>query len=258
VNLFRRSATAVVAALALSVPTAAITSAAESAPAGVRTAEAPSYAKKAAKPRIKLTRSKAYSHYGQPGVKTTAIVSKGKAKAQGKVTFSVNGTKVATRKLKKGKASYQMAATTAPGTYKITATYKRAKKSASIRVYNSAITVSTTSLTYSKAAIDAFQYSGTAMTGTVNFKDAPANKGYVDIYLNGNVKGGSSSPDYCCMTPVDSATGSFDFSHYQFINDLEERGATPGTTYTYYAFYTDDAGFDDYIYSAPITVTLVP
>ena len=264
-SVITRTATAVLAALALSLPTAAITTtAAESATADVRSAESQAFAKpRAAKPRIKLTRSKAYSHFGQEGVKVTAVVTKGKKKARGKVTFSLNGAVVSTRKLKKGKATYQLANTTAPGTYTVTAKYKNKKKSTSVRVYNSAITLSTTTLTYSAAALAApypnrFDTSATAITGTVNFKDAPATKGYVDIYLNGNVKGGSSSPDYCCMTPVDSATGAFEFKHYSFVNDLQERGAVPGTTYTYYAFYTDDAGFDDYIYSAPITVTLTP
>ncbi|MFC7493110.1 MULTISPECIES: Ig-like domain repeat protein [unclassified Nocardioides] len=259
-NLISRTATAFVAALALSVPTAAITTAANATPGATSQVEQHTQVAAKAKKKLKIKLSKGkkgYSHYGQPGVKVTATVAKGKKKAKGKVTFLLNGTAVRTAKLKKGKASYQLASTTAPGSYKVTAKYKSKKKTTSVRVYNSAIAVSATSLTYSQAAIDAYQYSGTAITGTVNFKDAVATKGWVDIYKDGNIKGGSSSPDYCCMAPV-GTNGAFEFSHYEFMSDLEKRGITPGTTVTYYAYYTDDAGFDDYIYSAPITVTLVP
>ena len=264
-NLIRRTATAAVAALALSMPTAVATTASAAPDAGqadhsaVVAKKKPKKNKKAKKYSIKLTKSKAYSHYGQEGVKVTATVTKGKKKLRGKVTFSLNGAAVATAKLKKGKASYQLAPTTAPGTYKVTAKYKKKKKATSVRVYNSAIAISTTALTYSKAAFDAYEYDSLApaITGTVNFKDAVATTGWVDIYKDGNIKGGSQSPDFCCMAKVE-ADGSFVFQNYDFANDLTDRGIAPGTTVTYYAYYTDDAGFDDYIYSAPITVTLVP
>jgi hypothetical protein len=267
-HTIRRTAVAAVAALALSVPTAAITASTANAAPGVSQADQHSQvvAKKAKKKlKVKLQKSKAYSHYGQDGVKVTAVVSKGKKKAKGKVTFSVSGpvASSSTKKLKKGKASFQMASTDAPGQYKVTAKYKGKKKSTSIRVYNSAIALSSTALTYSKAAIDApypnsFDTLGVALSGTVNFKDAPATTGWVDIYLNGDNKGGASSPNFAGMAQV-AADGTFAFKHYQFINDMEDdRAAVPGTTFTYYAFYTDDAGFDDYIYSAPITVTYNP
>lgn len=258
-NLISRTATAVVAALALSLPTAALTSA-QAAPSSAGQAGATqaaqhgqAVAKKAKKKKIKLKlqRSQSYSHYGQDGVKVTAVVKKGKKNAKGKVTFSLNGAAVATSKLKKGKASYRMASTNAPGQYVVSAKYKSKKKSTKVRVYNSAIALSGTAFTISAATSS---WDLPALTGTVQYKDAPATKGYVDIYLNGNVKGGSSSPDYCCMASVDGA-GNFQFAGSTFLGRVQDKG--PGT-YTYQAFYTDGPAFADYIYSTPITVTVTP
>src|SRR5690349_19075361 len=107
-NLISRTATAVVAALALSLPTAALTSAAQAAPSSAGQAGASqagqhdqAMAKKAKKKKVKvkLKRSAKYSHVGQKGVKVTAVVSKGKKKAKGKVSFTLNGAAAATKKL---------------------------------------------------------------------------------------------------------------------------------------------------------------
>jgi hypothetical protein len=250
-HLLRRTAVGVVAALALAVPTSAVTVSATAAPGASQSEQAPLAKKKAKKVKVALKRSSAYSHAGQAGVKVTATATKGKKKLKGKVTFLVNGTAATTSKLRKGKASYRMASTTPPGLYTVTAKYKNKKKSTKVRVYSSAISVSATAFTISASA-DSWDLPG--LTGTVQFKDAPATKGYVDIYQNGNVKGGSSSPDYCCMAAV-KAGGTFDFSGYSFLGKVQDKG--PGT-YSYQAFYTDDAGFDDYIYSTPITVTVTP
>ncbi|MBA2954699.1 hypothetical protein GON03_10220 [Nocardioides sp. MAH-18] len=252
-NVISRTATAVVAALALSVPTAAITTtSAAGAAAGVRSAEAEAFATpRAAKPRIKLKRSKAYSHYGQEGVKVTATVTKGRKKARGKVTFSLNGTAVSTARLKRGQASYRLASTNAPGLYTVTATYRGKKRSVQVRVYDSALNLSAATFTISKTTPQYQMPDGPS--GTVRFKDQVATTGYVDIYENGNVKGGSSSPDYCCMAKVE-ADGSFVF---QTFLDNVWADKQPGT-YTYQAFYTDGPEFADYIYSTPITVTVVP
>jgi len=253
VNLISRSATAVVAALALGVPTAAVTSAAESAAPGTSGAHAhaPMAKPKAAKPRIKLKRSKAYSHYGQEGVKVTAVVTKGKKKATGKVAFAVNGTAVGTPKLKRGQASYRLASANAPGVYTVTVTYKGTKRAVKVRVYDSALNLSAVSFTISKSTPSYQMPDGPS--GTVKFKDQVATKGYVDIYENGNIKGGSQSPDYCCMASV-KTDGSFSFSTFLY-NVWNDKG--PGT-YTYQAFYTDGPAFADYIYSTPITVTVTP
>jgi Bacterial Ig-like domain (group 3) len=253
--LLRRSAVGVVAALALAVPTGAVTLSATAAPGVSQSEQTPAAKlvakKKAKKVKVKLKRSAAYSHAGQAGVKVTATATKGKKKLKGKVTFLVNGSKVKKAKLRKGKASYRLASSTAPGSYKVTAKFKGKKKSTKVRVYSSAISVSATAFTIS-ASTDSWDLP--ELTGTVKFKDAPATKGYVDIYQNGNVKGGSGSPDYCCMDGVD-AGGAFSFSGYSFLAKVQAKG--PGT-YSYQAFYTDDAGFDDYIYSTPITVTVTP
>jgi hypothetical protein len=254
-HLVRRSAVGIVAALALVVPTSAVTLSATAAPGASQSEQAAvaKYAakKKAKKVKVGLKRSAAYSHVGQTGVKVTATVTKGKKKLKGKVTFLLNGTAAGTSKLRKGKAGYRLPDTSAPGLYKVTAKYKGKKKSVNVRVYSSALSVSATSFTISAATPS---YDLPSLTGTVQFKDAPATKGYVDIYQNGNVKGGSSSPDYCCMDGVD-AGGAFSFSGYSFLGKVQAKG--PGT-YSYQAFYTDDAGFDDYIYSTPITVTVTP
>ncbi|MDF1605133.1 Ig-like domain repeat protein [Nocardioides sp. YIM 152315] len=254
-NLIHRTATAVVAALALSVPTAAITAtASNAAPAGVSHADQHSQivGKKAKKKvKLKLKRSAKYSHVGQTGVKLTAVAKKGKKKAKGKVTFTVNGAAVAKKKLRKGKASYRLASTNAPGVYTVTAKYKGKKKSTKVRVYNSAISLSAVEFTVSQAT-DSWDLP--AMTGTVQYKDKPANDGYVDIYKDGNKKGGSSSPDYCCMASV-ADNGAFEFGGYSFLAKVQEM---PVGDYTFQAFYTETASFAEYIYSSPIVVHVVP
>lgn len=256
-NPFSRTATAVVAALALAVPAGAVASGAQANPGGASASAADAHAQAAAKkPKkkkssIALKKSAAYSHVGQPGVKLTAVVKNGKRAAKGKVTFSVNGSKVAKKKLKKGKASFRMASTNAPGSYKVTAKYKGTKKNTKVRVYNSAIQLSQTSFTFSDATPS---YELPGMTGSVVFKDSPAKEGYVDIYQDGRNKEGSSSPYYCCMASVNN-DGTFQFSS-TFLGRVQDKHG-PGT-YTYQAFYTDGPAFDDYIYSTPITITITP
>ncbi len=198
--------------------------------------------------RMSFSLDKKYSHYGQPGVKVTA---KFKGRAKGKVKFTQNGADLGTVKIKKGKASVQLPQTNAPGIYKIKAKWKKAVAKAKVTVYDSSLSLSAVSFTVSKSATT----EPTRMNGTVKFKGAVANKGYVDIYKNGNVKGGSGSPDYCCMASVQD-DGTFEFSGYTFLDEVADANE-PGT-YNYQAFYTDDAGFDDYIYSSPIVVTVVP
>jgi hypothetical protein len=257
VNPFSRTAVAVAASLALTVPAGAVVAGAHAAPGGSSASAADAHAQAAAKkPKkgkasIALKRSAAYSHVGQKGVKLTAIVRNGKRAAAGKVTFSVNGSKAAKKKLKKGTATFRLPSTNAPGSYKVTAKYKGLKKNTKIRVYNSALQVSSTTFTISKATPS---YELPELTGSVVFKDTPANKGYVDIYQDGRNKGGNDSPYYCCMSSV-ADNGTFDFNTY-FLSEVQE-AKQPGT-YTYQAFYTDDAGFDDYIYSTPITVVVTP
>lgn len=254
-HLVRRSAIGVVAALALAVPTSAVTMTAATAATGASKSEQAAASqvaqRKAPKVKLGLKRSSTYSHVGQPGVKVVAIATKGKRKLSGKVAFLVNGKVARKVKLRKGKAAFRLSSGTAPGLYTVTAKYKNKKKSTKVRVYSSAISVSATAFTISAATPS---YDLPVLTGTVQFKNAPATKGYVDIYQDGKVKGGSSSPSYCCMAKVE-AGGAFSFSSYSFLGRVQQKG--PGT-YSYQAFYTDDAGFDDYIYSTPITVTVTP
>lgn len=252
-NHLNRTVIAVVAAVALSAPTAALTTSAHAAPGAGQAAEQAQVLAKPAKKKLKLKlkRTAAYSHVGQEGVKVTAVVSKGKQKAKGKVSFSVNGAAAATKKLKKGKASYQLSSANAPGSYAVTAKYKGKKKSTTVLVYNSAISLSATEFTVSKSTQS---YDLPSLTGTVQYKDKPATSGWVDIYKDGNKKGGSSSPDYCCMDGV-AADGSFDFGGYSFLGKVQE---LPVGDYTYQAFYTETASFAEYIYSTPIVVHVVP
>lgn len=238
-----RFAASAVAATLLAAPVVAI------APANAgttTTAEAPVHALAAKKMSLKL--DKKYSHYGQVGVKVTATF---KGKAKGKVKFTQNGADLGTVKVKKGKASVQLPQTNAPGVYKIKAKWKKAVAKSKVTVYDSSLSLSAVAFTVSKSATTA----PPAMTGTVKFKGKVGTTGYVDIYKNGNVKGGSNSPDYCCMASVQD-DGTFEFSGYNFLDTVADDNV-PGT-YSYQAFYTDDAGFDDYIYSSPIVVTVVP
>jgi hypothetical protein len=68
-------------------------------------------------------------------------------------------------------------------------------------------------------------------------------------------KGGSESPNYCCMASV-GTDGTFSFSGYGFLGRVQEAKA-PGI-YQYKAFDTDGPEFADYIYSTWITVTVTP
>lgn len=237
---------ATVAALALTIPVGTFATSAQAAPGGT-TAAAQGQDPAEKKAAFTLKRSAAYSHVGQRGVKVTAVFAKKSAK--GKVAFSVKGSKARKVAIKKGQAAFRLPKGKAPGVYKVTAKYKGTKKSTKVRVYNSAIQLSATSFTISKAA-DSWDLPG--LTGSVVFKGVAAKKGYVDIYQDGKNKQGSGSPFYCCMASVGD-DGTFQFSSTTFLGKVQKK--QPGT-YTYQAFYTDGPSFDDYIYSTPITVTV--
>ncbi len=199
--------------------------------------------------KLSLKLSKKFSHHGQQGVRVTAKV---KGKAKGKVKFTQNGTVLGTHKIKKGKASISLPQTNAPGVYKIKAKWKKSVAKAKVTVYDSSLSLSAVAFTVSKSTPS---YDQPTLTGAVVYKGKAADKGYVDIYKNGNKAGGSGSPDYCCMDSV-AVDGSFEFRGYSFLGEVAANEA-PGT-YTYQAFYTETASFADYIYSAPIVVTVVP
>ncbi len=237
-------AASAVAATLLAAPAIAI------APANAdttTTAAAPTQALAAKK--MSLSQNKKFSHYGQEGVKVTA---KFKGKAKGKVKFTQNGAELGKVKVKKGKATIQLPQANVPGVYKIKAKWKKSVAKTKVTVYDSSLSLSGVAFTVSKSTPI---YDVPSVTGTVKFKGKVGTEGYVDIYKNGNVKGGSNSPDYCCMESVDD-NGAFEFNGSNFLGRVAAAEA-PGT-YTYQAFYTDDAAFADYIYSSPIVVTVVP
>lgn len=197
--------------------------------------------------KIKLTKAKPGTHYGLAGNTITARI-----KGKGKVTFSVNGTVLKKSKIKKGKAKVTLPSTLAPGTYKVKAKYKKAKGAIKTVVWDSALNVN--QATFTVSASQPVPYASDVLTGTVKFKGKIATSGYVDIYLNGDNKGGSSSPNYVAMDIVDE-TGTFGFSSSELLEDAQERGVG---THQYKAFYTETASFAEYIYSQWITVTVTP
>jgi len=244
-KLSRIIATATVA-LAAVAPAAVVSTAATANATSAPTVSADA-SERSAPAKLRLSKAKPGTHWGLAGNTITA-----KVKGKGKVKFYLGGEMVKKAKLKKGKAKYTMPADLTPGTYKVKAKFQKLKASIKTVVWDSALNVNAATFTIS-AATPVYDLPSPSLTGTVKFKGQVANKGYVDIYLNGNVKGGSSSPDYCCMSAV-LTDGSFSFS-YNFLADAQERGVG---TWTYRAFYTDDAAFADYIYSQPITVTVTP
>lgn len=231
------AALALTAPVATAAPTTTATSATLSQADGL---SAPQAAK------LKLTKAKPGTHYGLAGNTITAHV-----KGKGKVTFSLDGAVLKKSKIKKGKAKVTLPSTLTPATYKVKAKYKKAKGAIKTIVWDSALNVSQAAFTISAATPS---YDLPDLAGQVRFKGKVATTGYVDMYLNGNVKGGSSSPDYCCMASV-GPDGTFEFGGYSFLGDAQERGVG---TYQYKAFYTDGPEFADYIYSQWITVTVTP
>ncbi|PVG82301.1 hypothetical protein DDE18_12455 [Nocardioides gansuensis] len=246
----RTLATALVSVVTAAALAAPVTTA-EAAPVSSTTINAADAARPAP---IKMTTSpKAYSHYGMQGVKVTAVTGKG---SRGKVTFIVNGALADKKKIKKGKASYRMSQAAAPGKYVVKAKYKTRKGKTSVRVFDSSLNVNAVEFTVSESALaNDYTYDPGSLTGVVKYKDKIATEGYVDIYKDGNVKGGSSSPDYCCMASVGD-NGAFEFQSYSFLERVADE--YPVGDYVFKAFYTDGPEFSDYIYSQPIVVHVVP
>lgn len=220
------------------------------APANAAPAGTAADARKPGKAKVTMkTSPQNYSHYGQQGVKVTAVFGKG---AKGKVTFIVNGKTETKVKVKKGKAAFRMSASAAPGTYKIKAKLGKRVGKTKVTVFNSSLTLSAVEFSVSKSLVATdYSYEVPDLTGTVVFKGKNPSEGYVDIYQDGNNKGGSSSPSYCCMAIV-QAGGLFSVSEYSFLREVAEE--KPVGTYQYQAFYTPTASYDEYIYSSWITV----
>ncbi|MCY7396356.1 MAG: hypothetical protein LH468_09445 [Nocardioides sp.] len=255
---FAMLATTVVSAVALAVPTVGVTTS-SAAPGSAPQVSGSAFQAVAAAGKLKVT--KAFKGV-QPGIakqRITAFVNGG-----GKVKFTLKGTGITKNKkvrAKKGKAVYKVPAL-GTGTYKVTATYNGRKGGTKFKVFNSNLAVNSTTFTFSKSATDTRTYA--SLSGSVFFKDAPATSGFVDFYQNGNIKGGSDSPFFLGFTSI-RADGTFDAST-NFGSQITKGSGLAGSnlaafepgTYTFQAYYTADAGFDDYISSNFITVVVTP
>ena len=245
--------TATTLALATPALTVAATAAQES---SNRATHVVSVAKK--KPTIKLKRS---AKGVQPGIgkqKITAIVNGG-----GKVKFTLKGTgfkKNKNVKVKKGKAVYKVPPL-GTGIYKVTGSYQGKKAKTKFEVYNSALSVNSTTFTFSASA-DYRTYA--PLFGSVLFKNKPADGGYVDIYLDGKFKGGSESPNFLGFTSIQPG-GTFNASYSFGAQITKGSGLAGGNlpafgpgTYQFQAYYTDGPEYSDYISSNFITVVVTP
>jgi hypothetical protein len=246
-----------VTTLALATPALTVAATAASDGSSNRSTHAASVVAKK-KPSIKLKRS---AKGVQPGIgkeKITAIVNGG-----GKVKFTIKGTgfkKSKNVKVKKGKAVYKVPPL-GTGTYKVTGSYQGKKAKTKFEVYNSNLTVSSTTFTFS-ASGDYTKYA--PLSGSVLFKNKPATGGYVDIYLDGKFKGGSDSPNFLGFTNIDAA-GGFNASYYFGEQITKGAGLAGGNlpafgpgTYQFQAYYTDGPEYSDYISSNFITVVVTP
>jgi hypothetical protein len=247
-----------VTTLALATPALAVAATAASDGTRTRSSHVTSAVVAKKKPQIKLKRS---AKGVQPGIgkeKITAIVNGG-----GKVKFTIKGTnykKNKNVKVKNGKAVYKVPPL-GTGKYKVTGSYNGKKAKTKFEVYNSNLSVSSTTYTFSASANE---QTYAPLSGSVLFKNKPATDGYVDIYLDGKYKGGSESPNFLGFTPV-KADGSFDASYgfgAQITKDFGLAGgnlaAFPPGTYQFQAYYTDGPEYSDYISSNFITVVVTP
>ncbi len=257
-KMLPRAATAAVASLALVSPTLLFLNSASAAETVTRAVSqaAPTAADVVAKKKkgkIKLTVTKngaATDGYHAGG--TVPLVVTAKVKGQkGKVKFSVAG-QTSKVKIKKGKAAFSVPLNLAPGVYPVTAKLGKKKGSVTINVWSSKLTLNQTTITVVKDA-----YPQPAFTGSVEWKGAAAQPGsYVDFYQDGNPAGGSSSPLLAGFGSI-VAGGTFEMRGDRFESYFEKK-ALPYGTYSFSAFYTADSGFDDYIYSTPVTVVWAP
>lgn len=199
---------------------------------------------KKAKAKLKISAVKGFVHYG---LTTDEVKVKAKGAKKGKVKFSIDGADAGTVKLKKGKASLAIPASLPVGEHVVKAKMKRAK-TAKIKItsYNTTMTLSTTAVTVTKSKFDA-----PSINGQVVYKGKVADKGYVDAYNDdGNVTIGSDSPDLLGVSAVEP-NGAVRISTVDYLD------YAPGT-YTMRVYFEYDAGYDDYLFGVPITVTVVP
>jgi hypothetical protein len=247
----------VIAITSLALATPALTSTAAATP---HTADTAVVAAKAKAGKFKIKKS---APGVQPGVSKLVLTSTG-LKGKGKVKYTVTGGSgvvlKAKAKVKKGKAKYLVPAL-GTGHYKVKASFKGRKGKTKFEVYDSAVTLSSTTLTCPRS-----DYSkGTRLTGSVKYKGAPATGGWVDIYMNGNNAGGSDSPYLLTIQSVTTA-GTFDFGTRICLFAIKGNGKTgnaiqnglPNGQHQFQAYFERDAGYDDYISSNYFTVNIVP
>ncbi|MFT4287214.1 hypothetical protein [Nocardioides sp.] len=203
--------------------------------------------KKGKKGGIKLSASADGYHAG--GTKVVTVTAKVKGVKKGKVKFSI-GTVKGKAKIKKGKATWDVPLGLPAGTYEIKAKSGKKKGSLAFSVWASKLDITPTTFTVQKDL-----YPQVKLTGSVEWKGAPAQPGsYVDFYQDMNPDGGYDSPlRVSSFASIDDG-GTFSYDARGFETYFETKGL-PSGTYTFGAFYTGDSGFDDYIYSVPLTVT---
>ncbi|WP_181310140.1 hypothetical protein [Nocardioides campestrisoli] len=241
-----------VTSLALVTPTVGLAGAAhasgESQTQAAQTQAAESKAKpkkkknKSKKQKLAISAKKGYVHFG---LTTDTVTVKAKGR-KGKVTFAIDGVDAGTVKLKKRKATLTIPATLAIGEHVVTAKVKK-HKTAKIKIvsHNTTMTLATTAVTVNRATYDAPN-----ITGQLLYKGAVATTGWVDAYLDdGSLTIGSDSPDLLGVHSV-KADGSFQLYTHDFLE-------FPPGTYTMKAFFEYDAGFDEYLFGTPITVTVI-
>lgn len=206
------------------------------------------HAKQMAKPKKKkaklsISAKTGYVHFG---LTTDEVKVKVKGVKKGKIKFTLDGADAGTVKLKKRSATLAIPATLPVGEHVVTAKMKKAKtKKIKIVSYNTTMTLSTTAVTVTKAKFDA-----PSITGQVIFKGAVADHGYVDAYNDdGDITIGSDSPDLLGVHGVD-ANGAVEIYTTDYID------YAPGV-YTMKVFFEYDAGYDEYLFGTPITVTVV-
>jgi len=252
---------AAVTTLALATP--ALVSTATSASAAPGTTVSAVEKSVAAKPKARKLKIKKSAAGVQPGIAKLTLTVKG-LKGKGKVKFTItgdNGVSVKEKaKVKKRKAELLVPAL-GTGQYKVKAKFGKQKGKTKFEVYDSALTVSTTTLTCSISNNAA----STPLSGSVKYKGGPAQTGYVDFYQNGNIEGGSSSPyllGFESFSPVGSGqfNSGTDFCRAVTSGTGLAGGNTPNFgvgQYTFQAYYTADAGYEDYISSNFLTVNVV-
>lgn len=197
------------------------------------------------KAKLSISARNGFVHYG---LTSDEVKVKVKGVKKGKVKFTLDGVDAGTVKLKRRTATLAIPATLAIGEHVVKAKLKKVKaKAKKIKIvsYNTTMTLSTTAVTVNRAKYDA-----PSITGQVIYKGNAADKGYVDTYNDdGDLTIGSDSPDLLGVASVDPG-GAVEIYTHDYLD------FAPGT-YTMKAFFEYDAGYDEYLFGAPITVTVI-